>query len=233
MKHFKPLTKEKKTALLLSLFAVAFMAVIGVFVGIPLVRFASEPDAFRQWVDGHGIGGRLAFIGMVVMQVVIAVIPGEPFELAAGYAFGAVEGTFLCILASTLGSLVVFFAVRKFGMRLVRLFFPPEKIEGLHFLKTSPKRDFLFLIIFMIPGTPKDLLCYFAGLTDLKWQYWLLICSVGRIPSLVTSTLGGDALGTRNYFTAIVVFAVTLALSGAGLLIYRLICKKKQVKESD
>jgi uncharacterized membrane protein YdjX (TVP38/TMEM64 family) len=85
----------------------------------------------------------------------------------------------------------------------------------------------LFLVIFAVPGTPKDLLSYFAGLTDIRFPVWLLICSFGRIPSVITSTIGGDALGTQNYFFAVAVFAVTLAVSGLGLLAYNAFCKRR------
>lgn len=57
----------------------------------------------------------------------------------------------------------------------------------------------------MVPGTPKDLLCYFAGLTDLSWGKWLLLCTVGRLPSVLTSTIGGDALGVKDYQFAMLV----------------------------
>ena len=77
-----------------------------------------------------------------------------------------------------------------------------------------------------MPGTPKDMLCYFAGLTDMKPGVWALISSLGRIPSVITSTIGGDALGTKNYWFAIGVFAVTLLFSAVGLLLYNYICKK-------
>ncbi len=93
-------------------------------------------------------------MGMVIVQVIIALIPGEPFEIAAGYAFGAWEGTLLCLLASTIGSILVFSLVRRFGLRVVRLFFSPEKLHTLRFLKDSRGRDFLFFLIFLIPGTP-------------------------------------------------------------------------------
>ena len=206
--------------------ALLFSGLVAWRVGVPLLRFASRPEDFRLWVDGHGLWGRLAYVGMVILQVIIALLPGEPFELAAGYAFGAVEGTALCIAASTLGSLLVFLLVRRFGIRLAEVFFPPEKLASLSFLKTDAKRNYLFFLIFMIPGTPKDLLCYFAGLTDMRITTWLLISSVGRIPAILTSTLGGDALGTKNYLFAALVFAATLLVSAAGLLIYRLICKR-------
>lgn len=223
------LTKQhqKTIGLVALLAALALMGLVTCLVGTPMVRLAAEPEKFRAWVDARGIWGRLAYMGMVIVQVVIALLPGEPFEIAAGYAFGAWEGTALCLIASTIGSMIVFSLVRRFGVRLVEIFFAREKLEKLKFLKSSPKRDFLFLLIFMIPGTPKDLLCYFAGLTDIKLGVWLLICSVGRLPAIITSTVGGDALGTQSYWFAAGAFVVTMLLSGAGLLAYQRICAKK------
>ena len=116
----KKLTKTQQKALGISAIAIAVIAsaLIIWLVGVPLIKFASQPEKFRVWVAAHGIGGRAAYIGMVILQVIIAVLPGEPFEIAAGYAFGAVEGTILCIIACTLGSMAVFLLVRRYGMRL-------------------------------------------------------------------------------------------------------------------
>ena len=202
-------------------------AVIFVLVGKPLVQFVSEPGRFREWVDSKGIWGRLAYMGMVILQVIVALIPGEPFEIAAGYAFGAVEGTIISILAAGIGSMGVFLLVRRFGRRLVTAIFPEEKVNKLNFLHDSPRKKMLFLLIFMIPGTPKDLLSYFAGLLDISPLEWFLICTLGRIPSVITSTIGGDALGTKNYTMAIVVFLITFAISAVGIVIYNHIGSKK------
>ena len=223
-------SQHKKWFLALAWAGIAAVAALSVAAGVPMVRFASQPEKFRSWIDSHGVWGSLAFVGMVIAQILIAVIPGEPFEIAAGYAFGAFEGTLLYLLAATLGSLGVFFLVRRFGRPLVELLFPPEKLRWLRFLKTSPKRELLFLLVFMLPGTPKDLLCYFAGLTDIRIPVWLVICSLGRIPSVITSTIGGDALGERNYTFAIVVFAVSLAVSAVGLWLFHRICARRERK---
>lgn len=185
-----------------------------------LTDYISQPERFREWVDQHGIWSRLIFMGMVILQVVVALLPGEPFEIAAGFAFGAVEGTILFLAASTIGSILVFILVRKFGLRLARLFFSDEKLHSIHFLKTNRRRTFLLMVIFFLPGTPKDLISYFAGLTDIRFPLWLLVCSVGRIPSVISSSVGGDALGTQNYGFSLAVFLVTLALSAAGLALY-------------
>lgn len=208
--------------LLVLLLAVA----VGALVWKPLMGLISEPEAFRSWVEDKGWYGRLVFMGMVVFQVILAFIPGEPFEIAAGYAFGALEGTILSIAGAAVGSIITFTLVRRYGMKLVRVFFSEEKINSVKFLKTSNARNMLFLIIYMIPGTPKDLLGYFAGLTDLPFPVFCLVCTLGRIPSVITSTVGGNALGTKSYGAAILVFAFTFAISALGLMIYNAICKK-------
>ena len=228
MKQHRAFTEKQKK--LLSGGAIAVFLLLGAalawFVGRPLIRFAREPEVFRAWVADHGLLGMAAYTGMVFLQVLVAIIPGEPLEIAGGYAFGAVWGTVLCLLGAFLGSAAVFAVVRKWGVPLVEVFFPQDKLDKLTFLKTSPKRTALLWLVFTVPGTPKDLLCYFAGLTDLPWRTWLLIATVGRLPSIVTSTVGGSALGEQNYRAAVIAFALALAVAGVGYVIYRAVCRR-------
>ena len=212
---------KKKIYLFAIIVALIFIAAVGYLVGKPMIEFVREPERFRAWVDSSGFVSRVIFVGMVVFQLIIALIPGEPLEMGAGYAFGAVEGTILCIIGCVIGSALVFLFVRRFGVKLVEVFFPREKIRSLRFLQDSRRLDLLTFIVFFIPGTPKDLLSYFIGLTDMKLGTWLLITAVARIPSIVTSTVTGDALGLKDYQFALIAFGVTLALSLAGILVYR------------
>lgn len=215
-----PRQKRLWSGLALAAFFV-LLVLLCVVVGVPMLRFLQTPDAFRQWVDRHGVWSRVAFTGMMFAQVVIAFIPGEPLEIAAGYAFGFWEGTFLCMAGIFLGSLIVFLFVRNWGIRVVEVFFPRERILSLRFLRDPKKRDILTFLIFFLPGTPKDVLTYGIGLTDMPLSTWLFISTVARIPSIVTSTVGGNALGIQDYWFALLVFGITLAVSLCGLLIYR------------
>ena len=212
---------KKKIYLFAIIVALIFIGAVGYLVGKPMVEFVREPERFRAWVDSSGFVSRVVFVGMVVFQLIIALIPGEPLEMGAGYAFGALEGTILCIIGCVIGSALVFLFVRRFGVKLVEVFFPREKIRSLRFLQDSRRLNLLTFIVFFIPGTPKDLLSYFIGLTDMKLGTWLLITAVARIPSIVTSTVTGDALGLKDYQFALIAFGVTLALSLAGILVYR------------
>lgn len=205
----------------------SFCAAVGWFIGIPMVRLAEDPEAFRLWVEQFGFLGKLAFIAMVVVQVLVALIPGEPLELAAGYAFGALEGSILSMAGILLGSWLVFLLVRRFGVKLVEVFFSHKEIKQLNFLKNPEKTKVIAFLLMMIPGTPKDFLSYFAGLTQMTTVQWLTIVGIARIPSLITSTVTGAAAGEENYILAAVMLCLTLIISGIGLLYYRKLCKEQ------
>lgn len=207
-----------------------FCLFVMIFVGVPMVRLAKQPEMFREWVDSFGFWGRAVFVAMVILQVIVALIPGEPLELAAGYAFGAVEGTLLSLAGILLGSYLVFSAVRIWGIKLLRVFFADKEIKRLSFLRDPKKAKVMTFILMTIPGTPKDLLSYFAGLTPLTMPQWLSIVAIARIPSLVTSTISGAAAGEENYLLAGCVFVFTLLLSGFGILYYRKLCKNSEEK---
>lgn len=224
-------TKQRIFSIVIIALFTVLSAAVCVVVGVPLIRFASEPERFRLWIDGHGAWGELAYVGMVVLQIIAAFLPGEPFEMVAGYAFGAVRGTLLCLLAEAIGSVIVILLVRKFGVRLVEVFFTEKKLQSLKFLHSSNKKTILFALIFIMPGTPKDLLCYFAGLTDIKLPILLMVTTVGRIPAVITSTVGGDALGEQNYLFAIIVFAVTALISLGGIIAYNAITARRENKQ--
>ena len=125
-RHERPELSEKAkkyiAAASIAVFVLLTLA-IAWFIGRPMLRFVSEPERFRAWVDSGGAMSRVYFLGMQILQVFFAVIPGEPMEFGAGYAFGAVEGTLLCLIGTTAGSMIIYFFVRRFGVRAVEIFF--------------------------------------------------------------------------------------------------------------
>jgi len=203
---------------------VLFVSVMGFICLIawrPITLFASDPEALRLWMDEHIWGGRFLFCLLLIVQVFAAVIPGEPLELAAGYVFGTVEGTILCIVGEAVGGILVLLFVRRFGVKVVETLFPPQKIKHLSFLQNPKKRNIILFLLFLLPGTPKDLLCYIGGLTGVSLPTWVVIQTVGRLPSVLTSTLGGNAFGTQQYWTGMLVLGITALISVMGICIYK------------
>lgn len=226
--------KQKKTVYSFAVSAfILVMVAVGWFIGRPMIRLAQDPEAFRLWVDSYGIWGRLLFVGIVVFQVLIAFVPGEPIELAAGYIFGVLEGSLLTMGGFLLGSWIIFVLVRRFGVKLVEVFFSKEKIREVSFLKNPKKSKVLAFVLMTIPGTPKDFLSYFAGLMPISLKEWLSIVAISRTFSLVTSTVSGAAAGNENYILSAIMFAATALISGIGILYYRRICKQERFAESE
>ena len=220
-------TRRKRLVSILSVaFFIALSVALCLTVGRQMVRFASDGAAFRAWVQSHGFWGKMAYIGIVAAQIVVAIIPGEPVELAGGYAFGAWQGLLLAEIGILLASSLVFLLVKRFGTAAVEAFIPREKIESFRFLQDSARRNAIVFLLFFIPGTPKDVLTYFVGLTPMRLGEWLLITSVARVPSVLSSTIVGAAAGESDWRTAIIVYAVTGVLSAAGALYYRHFTKR-------
>ena len=228
-----PATRGQKIAAISSIVVfILILVLLTVFVGGPIIKTLGDPASFRVWVDERGIWGRVLFVGIMLLQVVIAFIPAEPLELAAGYAFGAVWGTVLVWLGLVLGTLIVFLFVRKIGVKAVEVFFPREKIDSVKYLNNEKALNVAAFTLFLIPGTPKDLLTYVAGLTKIRLLPWILLTSMARIPSIVTSTISGNALGLEHYGLAIIVFTATALVSGVGILLYQRHQKKRAQEET-
>ena len=207
---------------------IVLAALITVFVWNWLTAFSQ--DDFREYIRSFGALGWLVLLGLQFLQVFIALIPGELLESAAGFAFGPFAGTLICYIGVAAASALIFYLTRKYGVRLVEVFISREKINELRFLNTAKKRNALIFLLYFIPGTPKDLLTYFAGLTDIKFSDFLTISLVARIPSVLSSTVGGHMLGNENYWGAVLLYGVTGAVSIAGLLCYNAIVRRRQQK---
>lgn len=216
----------------ISLVVVALLAVLlTIFIAGWLSSFSQ--DDFRAYIQSFGPLGWLVLLGLQFLQVFIALIPGELLETAAGYAFGPVMGTVICYVSVAAASALVFLLTRKFGVKLVEVFISREKINELRFINTARKRNVLIFLIFFIPGTPKDLLTYFVGLTDIKLSTFLAISLVARLPSVLSSTVGGHLLGEGQYGGAIWLYGITGAVSLVGILIYNAIIKQRNKQNND
>lgn len=195
-------------------------------------QHAYSPELFREYIESFGWGGRLVALGIQFLQVVVALIPGEFVEIGMGYAFGAWEGALICMVGVLLGSALIFLVVRKWGVRLVRIFVNPDRINELRFINSEKKLKRTVFLLFFIPGTPKDLLTYFVGLTRIQLHEFLIISTIARIPSVLSSIIGGHFIGNRQYWQAVVLFAITGAISILGIILYNFIIKKHQQKKS-
>lgn len=228
-KHYS----KKVSAIVLGAFSV-LSCVLAVLGFLWLKTNFSDTDAFEAFVEKNYILSVISLIIICAFQVIVALIPGELVEIAAGYAFGAIPGALICLIGITLGSVCVLFLARKFGRRFVESLYPREKIDSLPILRDPKKRNIFTALLFLIPGTPKDLITYIIGITEMSIPLYLLIATTARIPSIIMSTIGGDALGESKFIYALIAFIISGVLSLVGYLIYTRISKnhKKNNKKN-
>ena len=206
------------------------MVLLTLFVCRWLNSFSQED--FREHVRSFGVLAPLVMLALQILQVFIALIPGEIVESAAGYVLGPWLGTVVCYLGIALASSLIFALTRRYGIRLVEVFVSREKINQLRFLNTEQKRNALIFLLFFIPGTPKDLLTYFVGLTDIRLRTFLLLSMAARIPSVITSTFGGYLLGQERYIGAVILYGITGTLSLLGMVCYNAYLKRNSNRQT-
>lgn len=183
-------------------------------------------EQFKGWFEKFGVWSGVVFVGVRALQTVVKIVPAEPLEIGSGLLFGAVGGMLLCLLGNILGSIVILFLTRKLGTRVLELFHLDKKLHNMRFLQDKEKRIRLLFLFYLIPGTPKDGITYFVGLTDVNLVEYMVITSFARIPSILTSTICGASIDRQNIPLAIGVFVGTAVLSVLGGFAYKKIASR-------
>ena len=171
-------------------------------------------DHLRVYVESWGTLAPAAFIAIQALQVVIAPIPGELTGAVGGFLFGFWPSTAYSTLGLGAGSVIAFLAARIVGLPLVKLAVGREFMEKFHFL-VERRGTFISLILFAIPGFPKDVLSYLLGLSPMCLVPFALVATLGRIPGTLMLSCSGCAVYDENWTLLIVVSvlcAVTIGL---------------------
>lgn len=174
-----------------------------------------------------GAWGVFMFLGLQILQVVIALIPGEPVEIIGGVLYGGFWGMCLCLLGLLIGTVAVYYMVKKVGKPLVNAFVTDEQLQKFKFLQSESKLETIIFVLFLIPGTPKDTLTYFVPLTKIKPLKFFIIATFARIPSVISSTIAGEFMGHGKWVMMVVVFAAAALIGVAGIMINKKLMEKK------
>ena len=220
---------ENKKNILIFLTMVIVMALICLILYKPFSNYLNDPAILKENLAEFGNWGKLMLIFAMTIQVIFVFLPGEIIEVAAGFCYGTIPGLIICLTGSIIGSIFIYWFIEKFGLNFVKKFFDLKKFHEVAFLKKEKNLELIIFIIFFIPGTPKDLLTYIAPFTGIKLKTFLLLTTFARIPSVVTSTIGGNALSNQNYRFTILVFVITGLISLIGLICYNFYIKKKNL----
>jgi uncharacterized membrane protein YdjX (TVP38/TMEM64 family) len=208
--------REKRRGVLpLVAFPLLFVAIFGLIILYrgPVWSVFSSPEKLKNWVASWGLMAPLVFIGIQIVQVVIFIIPGEVPQIAGGYLFGFWLGTLYSSLGIAIGSAVNFYLARLLGVPFVERLFTKDQLARAGRIAESSHARIGFFLLFLIPGIPKDILCYVAGLSPMGFLFFMAVSGLGRLPGILGSALMGDAAADKNW-------PLLISLSSAAAVLF-------------
>ena len=225
------LTQDKKERLrrrfkiFSAIFKLALLVVI--LIGIPLYiyffqhdlidTFSSEENV-KAIFQEYKVQSVFVYIGAQILQIIICIIPGQWLQFAAGYLYGFWLGYLYSLIGAALGSVMTYYLAKLLGHDAMHLIFGEEKIKNTLKKLNTKKSIIIVFIIFLIPGVPKDLCNYAAGLSEMKLKPFLVVSLIGRTPGMMGSLIIGRQIETGGYTSAIVVAVIAVILCALGII---------------
>lgn len=173
---------------------ITLLLILFIIYGFREGLFTSN-EKLVEYIAGYGTIGPIIFMLLQIVQVIFPVIPGGASCLVGVLAFGPIWGFIYNYVGLCLGSMVVFYLSRKYGLRLIRKLFSKETVDKyLGYIRTN-KFNWIFMVGIFFPGAPDDLLCYIAGVSKMKWHQFIWVILLGKPLTLVFYSLFIDVLG--------------------------------------
>ncbi|MGD8561176.1 MAG: TVP38/TMEM64 family protein [Desulfarculaceae bacterium] len=209
---------HSRTALLISSLLLAALAFSLWYWWGPLLDLSKQiwlllqdKEAFRQRIDSYGVWAPAVFILFQVVQVLFSPIPGELVGAIGGYVFDWFPALVYSTLGLALGSWINFFVARLLGQPFVERLIPPKMMDRISGIMRR-QGVIVSLILFLIPGFPKDYYCYFLGLTPISWRVFMVISSVGRIPGTLVLSVQGALIYNEHYWSSGILLVLVILL---------------------
>lgn len=228
----KKLNKAKMLKLIALILIIAILAIATIYM-MPIIKQINTPEGqeeFKAKITNSGITGILILFGLELAQIVLAILPGEPIEILAGICFGPIWGTIFLMISVFIVTCIIYLLVKKFGRDFIYEFFPKEKVNKLEnskLFKDEKKIELVMIILFLIPGTPKDLLVYIGGLLPIKTSRFLAISTLLRFPSIISSTIAGANIIEGQWKAGILAYIITFAITFIVIFIINKLDKNK------
>jgi uncharacterized membrane protein YdjX (TVP38/TMEM64 family) len=201
---------DKKTIAGLAVFGVIVAGVLYLLFPLGMAEYFTNRRLLTHFITEHRTNAVFIFIGLQILQVVAAPVPGEVTGFVGGMIFGTFGGIVYSTIGLTVGSWIAFVLARMAGRPLVEKIVDPATI-GQYDYVMKHKGLFLAFFMFLIPGFPKDILCYLLGLGHMRHREFLMVSTSGRLLGTVLLTLGGSYLRDERYGAFFTVLGVSIA----------------------
>ena len=228
---------DKKTKILRILLSIGIVVVLAIFLWglFPFIKDLASTEgqiAFKEKIDSMGISGIFLLFGLQILQILLVILPGEPFEVLAGMCYGAWGGALFITISVFITTTIIFFTVRKLGQKYLYNFFQREKVDKImksKLFKNPRNINIVLFILFFLPATPKDLFVFIGGLLPIKPLRFILISTLVRFPSVITSTMVGANISKGNWELSLIIYGVTFVVAALSIYLISLKDKNKEI----
>lgn len=224
--HPMPAADIFKFVGLIAFFVIMIIVVVAIW---PMIHELFEPGGVERVtadIRNAGPAGFLILLAIQFLQIVVAFIPGEVVQVAAGMIYGPWGGALIIWVGCIISSAFIFVLVHKLGAPFVQAMVPEKYMGKFREWETSEKFNVIVFILFLIPGLPKDVFTYLTPLTHMSMRNFVLISNFARIPGIVLSTYAASGLVSGNIVESVIIFGVTAAVAVVALLVYSRVTKK-------
>lgn len=202
---------DRRSVLQLALLISFFAAVTYGLYAFGLVDLLTDRQRLLAFIREHRNTAAITFIGLQILQVLAAPVPGEVTGFVGGMFFGMGWGILYSTVGLTVGSWLAFMIARVLGRRIVEAVVNPETLKRYDYVMKH-KGLFIAFVMFLIPGFPKDLLCYALGLGHMGQRDFLLISTTGRLLGTVLLTVGGTFVRDERYGAFFTIAGISVGL---------------------
>ena len=211
-----------------------FAVLLGIIFGVPLLIYQFNPEIienfksvekFDAWISEYKGIGLIIYIICQVVQIILCFLPGQVIQIAGGYMFGFVLTLLASIVGALLGTLITFYLAKFLGKNAIRLICGEEKFDKYVRMMHTKRARIIIFLIYLIPGLPKDMMAYAAGVSDINVVEFTALSLIGRIPAMTVSILFGVCLYSNNYTSAIIIACVMLLIFSICII------KRKSITE--
>jgi len=227
--------KQKNRALRTAILLVFAAALIAAAAGAMWLLSPKDTDRllrFQEYLHSIGAGGWFILLGLQYVMIVVAFIPSGPVQIIAGALFGPVGGFLTCLLGCMAATSTIFAIVKKYGHKVLHFFVDEQVTQKYKFLSNAKRLELLALVLFFIPGLPKDALTYLFALTPIAFRRFLLISTLARIPAMFTSAVMGDSIMGEQWHMALFLFLGITAAGVCGALLYKRVIEPRFKRNS-
>ena len=205
---------------------IAFIALMGVICVLiwPYIHELFEeggPQRVMNRVHQAGPAGVFILLGIQFLQVVVAFIPGEVVQIAAGMIYGPWGGAAIILVGCVISSALIFQLVHRLGAPFVQHMVSDKFVDKFQRFEQSGKLNVIVFILFLIPGLPKDVFTYIVPLTNMRMRTFLTLSTIGRIPGVAVSTYAANGIVEGRIFESVVIFLIGAAIALVGLLLQK------------